>query len=111
MLMYYQRRDSASMLVLLLGFSILHCNSVVGGLCVYFVCLFLDPVCRPFQFFAIFAFSTCGSYSGMFRVAVECMNRTESDLSIEVEFEYPFRSVKHKQPQRQADLVPSSRPS
>ncbi|KAL6118977.1 syp [Pungitius sinensis] len=42
-------------------------------------------------FFAIFAFSTCGSYSGMFRMAVECKNRTESDLSIEVEFEYPFR--------------------
>lgn len=42
-------------------------------------------------FFAIFAFSTCGSYSGMFRVAVECKNRTLSALSIEVEFEYPFR--------------------
>ncbi|KAI3357928.1 hypothetical protein L3Q82_016318, partial [Scortum barcoo] len=44
-----------------------------------------------FQFFAIFAFSTCGSYSGMFRVAVECKNRTDSNLNIEVEFEYPFR--------------------
>ncbi|XP_061591687.1 synaptophysin a isoform X2 [Cololabis saira] len=42
-------------------------------------------------FFAIFAFSTCGSYSGMFRIAVECKNRTESDLSIDVDFEYPFR--------------------
>uniref|UniRef100_A0A3P8WM16 Synaptophysin n=2 Tax=Cynoglossus semilaevis TaxID=244447 RepID=A0A3P8WM16_CYNSE len=42
-------------------------------------------------FFAIFAFSTCGSYSGMFRMSVECKNRTDSDLSIEVEFEYPFR--------------------
>uniref|UniRef100_A0A674PBX7 Synaptophysin n=1 Tax=Takifugu rubripes TaxID=31033 RepID=A0A674PBX7_TAKRU len=42
-------------------------------------------------FFAIFAFSTCGSYSGVFRMSVECKNRTESDLSIEVEFEYPFR--------------------
>ncbi|XP_054868817.1 synaptophysin-like isoform X1 [Amphiprion ocellaris] len=42
-------------------------------------------------FFAIFAFSTCGSYSGMFRMAVECQNRTDSDLSIDVEFEYPFR--------------------
>ncbi|XP_028308002.1 synaptophysin-like [Gouania willdenowi] len=42
-------------------------------------------------FFSILAFSTCGSYSGMFRMAVECKNRTESDLSIEVEFEYPFR--------------------
>ena len=43
------------------------------------------------QFFAIFAFSTCGSYSGMFKMEVECKNRTDSDLSIEVEFEYPFR--------------------
>lgn len=59
------------------------------------VVLFL--FCLTFQFFAIFAFSTCGSYSGMFRMAVECKNRTNSDLSIEVEFEYPFRSVKHKQ--------------
>ncbi|KAG5836463.1 hypothetical protein ANANG_G00255020 [Anguilla anguilla] len=41
--------------------------------------------------FAIFAFATCGSYSGMFKMSVECKNRTESDLSIEVEFEYPFR--------------------
>lgn len=44
------------------------------------------------QFFAVFAFSTCGSYSGLLRVAVDCKNRTESDLKIEVEFEYPFRS-------------------
>ncbi|XP_061696129.1 synaptophysin-like [Syngnathoides biaculeatus] len=42
-------------------------------------------------FFAILAFSTCGSYSGMLRMSVECKNRTSSDLSIEVEFEYPFR--------------------
>ncbi|XP_023693172.2 synaptophysin-like [Paramormyrops kingsleyae] len=42
-------------------------------------------------FFAIFAFSTCGGYSGMFEMSVECKNRTDSDLSIEVEFEYPFR--------------------
>nr|XP_023675140.1 synaptophysin-like [Paramormyrops kingsleyae] len=41
--------------------------------------------------FSIFAFATCGSYSGMFKMSVECKNRTESDLSIEVEFEYPFR--------------------
>lgn len=51
------------------------------------LCLLLSP-----QFFAIFAFSTCGSYSGMFKMAVECRNRTESDLAIQVEFEYPFRS-------------------
>ncbi|KAM9475769.1 synaptophysin b [Clarias gariepinus] len=42
-------------------------------------------------FFAIFAFSTCGSYSGVFRMSVECKNRSESDLDIDVEFEYPFR--------------------
>ncbi|XP_016427974.1 synaptophysin-like [Sinocyclocheilus rhinocerous] len=42
-------------------------------------------------FFAIFAFSTCGGYSGLFRMSVECQNRSESDLSIEVEFGYPFR--------------------
>uniref|UniRef100_H3D4M9 Synaptophysin b n=1 Tax=Tetraodon nigroviridis TaxID=99883 RepID=H3D4M9_TETNG len=41
--------------------------------------------------FAIFAFSTCGSYSGMFKMSVECKNRSDSDLGIEVEFEYPFR--------------------
>ncbi|XP_061590692.1 synaptophysin b [Cololabis saira] len=41
--------------------------------------------------FAIFAFSTCGSYSGMFKMSVECKERSESDLDIEVEFEYPFR--------------------
>ncbi|KAJ8259593.1 hypothetical protein GJAV_G00171210 [Gymnothorax javanicus] len=41
--------------------------------------------------FAIFAFATCGSYSGSLRLSVECRNRTESDLSIDVDFEYPFR--------------------
>ncbi|CAL8275611.1 unnamed protein product [Boreogadus saida] len=41
--------------------------------------------------FAIFAFSTCGSYSGMFKMSVECKNRSESNLAIDVEFEYPFR--------------------
>uniref|UniRef100_A0A3B3BYA7 Synaptophysin n=1 Tax=Oryzias melastigma TaxID=30732 RepID=A0A3B3BYA7_ORYME len=51
----------------------------------------MDVVNQVKPFFAIFAFSTCGSYSGLLRVAVECKNRTESDLNIEVEFEYPFR--------------------
>uniref|UniRef100_A0A8C1UYB9 Synaptophysin b n=1 Tax=Cyprinus carpio TaxID=7962 RepID=A0A8C1UYB9_CYPCA len=45
----------------------------------------------PPQLFAIFAFSTCGGYSGVFRMSVECKNRSESDLNIEVEFGYPFR--------------------
>lgn len=41
--------------------------------------------------FAIFAFATCGSYTGKLRLSVECANKSKSDLSIEVEFEYPFR--------------------
>uniref|UniRef100_A0A674IRA5 Synaptophysin n=1 Tax=Terrapene triunguis TaxID=2587831 RepID=A0A674IRA5_9SAUR len=41
--------------------------------------------------FAIFAFATCGTYSGEFRLSVECVNKSESDLNIEVEFGYPFR--------------------
>ncbi|XP_026868589.1 synaptophysin a [Electrophorus electricus] len=41
--------------------------------------------------FAIFAFSTCGSYSGYFRMSVECKNRSDSNLKIDVDFEYPFR--------------------
>ncbi|XP_078064769.1 synaptophysin-like, partial [Mustelus asterias] len=43
------------------------------------------------EIFAIFAFATCGSYSGEFRLSVECINRSESDLDIRVQFEYPFR--------------------
>uniref|UniRef100_A0A8C7WTH4 Synaptoporin n=1 Tax=Oryzias sinensis TaxID=183150 RepID=A0A8C7WTH4_9TELE len=46
-----------------------------------------------FFIFAIFAFSTCGSYSGMFKLSVECENPSYGDLGIEVEFEYPFRYV------------------
>ncbi|XP_063063681.1 synaptophysin a [Engraulis encrasicolus] len=42
--------------------------------------------------FAIFAFSTCGSYDGSFRMSVSCKeNVEESDLKIDVDFEYPFR--------------------
>ncbi|XP_043933377.1 synaptoporin isoform X2 [Protopterus annectens] len=41
--------------------------------------------------FAIFAFATCGGYSGELEVSVDCANKTESDLSIEIEFTYPFR--------------------
>lgn len=41
--------------------------------------------------FAVLAFSTCVSYSGMFKMSVVCQNREESDLGIEVQFEYPFR--------------------
>ncbi|XP_012675521.1 synaptophysin b [Clupea harengus] len=41
--------------------------------------------------FSIFAFATCGGYSGKFELSVECKNRSESDLALEVEFGYPFR--------------------
>lgn len=59
---------------------------------IFIFCLSLS-LFPPLQIFAIFAFSTCGSYSGMFKMSVECKNRSESDLGIEVEFEYPFRYV------------------
>ncbi|XP_025914950.1 N-acylglucosamine 2-epimerase, partial [Apteryx rowi] len=42
------------------------------------------------QLFSIFAFATCGSYSGSFRLSVECATRNESNLNIAVDFGYPF---------------------
>ncbi|XP_015202717.1 synaptoporin isoform X2 [Lepisosteus oculatus] len=41
--------------------------------------------------FAIFAFATCGGYSGQLQVSVDCVNKTDSNLSIGIEFAYPFR--------------------
>ncbi|XP_076848309.1 synaptoporin isoform X2 [Brachyhypopomus gauderio] len=41
--------------------------------------------------FAIFAFATCGGYSGQLRVSVDCVNKTDSNLSISINFSYPFR--------------------
>nr|KAF6421312.1 synaptoporin [Molossus molossus] len=41
--------------------------------------------------FAIFAFATCGGYSGGLRLSVDCVNKTDSDLSIDIAFAYPFR--------------------
>uniref|UniRef100_A0A8I5YR32 Synaptoporin n=1 Tax=Pongo abelii TaxID=9601 RepID=A0A8I5YR32_PONAB len=41
--------------------------------------------------FAIFAFATCGGYSGGLRLSVDCVNKTESNLSIDIAFAYPFR--------------------
>ncbi|XP_054072239.1 synaptoporin isoform X2 [Rissa tridactyla] len=41
--------------------------------------------------FAIFAFATCGGYSGGLRLSVDCANKSESDLSIDIAFAYPFR--------------------
>lgn len=52
--------------------------------------LWPSPPLLP-KVFAIFAFATCGSYSGEFQLSVDCANKTKSDLNIEVEFEYPFR--------------------
>ncbi|CAB1315284.1 unnamed protein product [Coregonus sp. 'balchen'] len=41
--------------------------------------------------FAICAFATCGGYSGHLRVRVECPDKSQSNLSITVNFAYPFR--------------------
>ncbi|XP_017306087.1 synaptoporin isoform X1 [Ictalurus punctatus] len=41
--------------------------------------------------FAIFAFATCGGYTGQLRVSVDCVNKTDSNLSITIKFAYPFR--------------------
>uniref|UniRef100_A0A8C0J1L1 Synaptoporin n=1 Tax=Chelonoidis abingdonii TaxID=106734 RepID=A0A8C0J1L1_CHEAB len=45
----------------------------------------------PILLFAIFAFATCGGYSGGLRLSVDCANKSESDLSIDIAFAYPFR--------------------
>uniref|UniRef100_A0A8C9EL59 Synaptoporin n=2 Tax=Galliformes TaxID=8976 RepID=A0A8C9EL59_PAVCR len=39
--------------------------------------------------FAIFAFATCGGYSGGLRLSVDCANKSESDLNIDIAFAYP----------------------
>uniref|UniRef100_A0A8C5DF20 Synaptoporin-like n=1 Tax=Gouania willdenowi TaxID=441366 RepID=A0A8C5DF20_GOUWI len=44
-----------------------------------------------FCLFAVFAFSTCGGYSGQLRVSVDCMEKASSNLSIPIDFGYPFR--------------------
>uniref|UniRef100_A0A1A7Y432 Synaptoporin n=1 Tax=Iconisemion striatum TaxID=60296 RepID=A0A1A7Y432_9TELE len=41
--------------------------------------------------FAIFAFATCGGYTGQLRVSVDCMERASSNLSLPIDFSYPFR--------------------
>ena len=43
------------------------------------------------QLFAIFAFATCGGYTGQLRVSVDCMEKASSNLSIAIDFSYPFR--------------------
>ncbi|XP_058487934.1 synaptoporin-like [Solea solea] len=41
--------------------------------------------------FSIFAFATCGGYCGQLRVSVDCMEKASSNLSIGIDFTYPFR--------------------
>ncbi|KAM3877718.1 synaptoporin b [Diretmus argenteus] len=41
--------------------------------------------------FAICAFATCGGYYGHLRVKVDCAERRQSNLSINIDFGYPFR--------------------
>lgn len=48
-------------------------------------------VFAPFQLFAIFAFATCGGYSGQLRLSVDCTEKARSNLSIGMDFAYPFR--------------------
>uniref|UniRef100_A0A4W5M553 Synaptoporin b n=1 Tax=Hucho hucho TaxID=62062 RepID=A0A4W5M553_9TELE len=45
----------------------------------------------PIDIFAVCAFATCGGYSGHLRVRVECLDKSQSNLSITVNFAYPFR--------------------
>lgn len=46
--------------------------------------------------FAIFAFATCGGYSGGLRLSVDCVNKTDSNLSIDIAFAYPFSTERKK---------------
>uniref|UniRef100_A0A673XMJ5 Synaptoporin b n=1 Tax=Salmo trutta TaxID=8032 RepID=A0A673XMJ5_SALTR len=45
----------------------------------------------PIDIFAVCAFATCGGYSGHLRVRVECLDKSQSNLSITINFAYPFR--------------------
>uniref|UniRef100_A0A3Q0QXA3 Synaptoporin n=1 Tax=Amphilophus citrinellus TaxID=61819 RepID=A0A3Q0QXA3_AMPCI len=42
------------------------------------------------QLFSIFAFATCGGYTGQLRVSVDCIEKASSNLSIGIDFGYPF---------------------
>lgn len=49
-------------------------------------------VCISQQLFSIFAFATCGGYSGQLWVSVDCqLDKASSNLSIGIDFAYPFR--------------------
>ncbi|XP_061584506.1 synaptoporin b [Cololabis saira] len=41
--------------------------------------------------FAICAFATCGGYYGHLQVRVDCANKRQSNLTIKIDFGYPFR--------------------
>uniref|UniRef100_A0A672ZC15 Synaptoporin n=1 Tax=Sphaeramia orbicularis TaxID=375764 RepID=A0A672ZC15_9TELE len=41
--------------------------------------------------FAICAFATCGGYHGLLQVKVDCADRRQNNLSINIDFSYPFR--------------------
>ncbi|XP_043977172.1 synaptoporin b [Gambusia affinis] len=41
--------------------------------------------------FAICAFATCGGYHGYLQVKVDCSAQTQNNLSINIDFGYPFR--------------------
>ncbi|KAM6927708.1 synaptoporin b [Xenentodon cancila] len=41
--------------------------------------------------FAICAFATCGGYFGHLQVKVDCADKRQSNLSIKIDFGYPFR--------------------
>ncbi|KAL6112044.1 uncharacterized protein ACO6RY_08886 [Pungitius sinensis] len=41
--------------------------------------------------FAICAFATCGGYYGHLQVKVDCADRSQSNMSINIDFAYPFR--------------------
>uniref|UniRef100_A0A8C9Z0J0 Synaptoporin b n=1 Tax=Sander lucioperca TaxID=283035 RepID=A0A8C9Z0J0_SANLU len=43
--------------------------------------------------FAICAFATCGGYYGHLQVKVDCSDRRQSNLSIDIDFGYPFSSM------------------
>lgn len=61
-------------------------HSVSHSVIIHCCCLFVLS-----KLFAIFAFATCGGYSGQLRVSVDCINKVESNLSIGINFGYPFR--------------------
>uniref|UniRef100_A0A672ZAU0 Synaptoporin n=1 Tax=Sphaeramia orbicularis TaxID=375764 RepID=A0A672ZAU0_9TELE len=43
------------------------------------------------EIFAICAFATCGGYHGLLQVKVDCADRRQNNLSINIDFSYPFR--------------------